>query len=1115
MKLFYKTSYFWLLFTLISCVAGGIAIYYFPQANAIIHLELTMNRTQAIADAQAIADQFALGPKDASSAATFYTNEAVKTFVEWEGGGKKAVVAMMEQKLYYPYTWIVRRFKPFDQHELLMQFTPSGTPYGFEETISEETIRPNIPLAAAQKNAEQFAQAAPWYLPLVQYTLIETSQETQTGGRIDHTFVYERTKEKVGNGFYRLKLVVRGDQVSELSHAIKIPDAFTRQYEQIRSVNENIAYGATIIMVLLYVLGGCFGGLFFLFKKRWLIWRMPSWWAFLIALLFALNIPNQLPFYWMHYNTAVSPFGFLFNHGLSILYIFIFLSALLTIIFTAAESLSRRAFSYQPQLWKLYNPQNASSYTVLGQTVAAYLLVPILFCYTILFYLITTQWFGWWNPASTLFNPNILATYLPWLESISFSLQAGFLEECLFRAVPLASAALLGSYFGKRNWGIALMFIFQALVFGAAHANYPAQPAYARVIELLADSFLFGGIYLWLGLLPVIITHFVYDVIWFALPIFVSTAPGALGNKIIIILLAFVPLCIVLLSRLKIGRWHPLSSDAYNGNWHALPEKSSLPKESHKTLPPQIITVAPLTRYSIYAVGILGIIIWISASKFSDDAPSFTTSRSVIAEKSREILQTKNIDPSQWTMLISPLTHYKHQRELELQHRFIWQQGDTHIYHSLLGTYLMPAYWKTRLVKFNGPIEQRAEEYQFLFKPDGSLVRFSHIVPETRAATSINQQEAQTRARKTIQSAFGLPPDQLNLVAAISNKQPERLDWVITYSSSTDYPLAKGSARVAVEIAGDEIVDAYRAIHVPEEWKRSEQNNQMFTMIAEQIAMMLIYLFTIIGIFLLIQNGINWQSSLFLALFALIGTLSILQLFNIWPSIIMHFNTSQPFYDQLFRSYTLSAIIVIARAAVLAFVIMMIIKSNRRYQNGLLWQSIAYGISLGSIFMGTKALLIALIPSREPIWANVEPLAALFPLLAGIITSILFYLTLTIQLYLYTLTLTWISARGKKRLITILFALLSGYAIRIHLFAYNPTLLSISGICFALVFYIGYYAIIRFDFTIIPILAASCLILENLQQLFYNGYPLAPLSALIASILIAGAGIAWGWRMRT
>ena len=61
------------------------------------------------------------------------------------------------------------------------------------------------------------------------------------------------------------------------------------------------------------------------------------------------------------------------------------------------------------------------------------------------------------------------------------------MEECVFRAIPLALGALIGARYGRRTLGHrASPFVLQALVFGGAHANYPGFPAYSRLVELLA-----------------------------------------------------------------------------------------------------------------------------------------------------------------------------------------------------------------------------------------------------------------------------------------------------------------------------------------------------------------------------------------------------------------------------------------------------------------------------------------------------------------------------------------------------------------------------------------------------------------------------------------------------
>ena len=135
----------------------------------------------------------------------------------------------------------------------------------------------------------------------------------------------------------------------------------------------------------------------------------------------------------------------------------------MTLSFMGAESLSRKAFPHHLQLWRIWSPEVASSTAVVGRTIGGYLLLGLMLAFVVGFYFITSRLFGWWSPSEALFNPDVLAVYSPWLSSIAISLQAGFWEECLFRAVPLAGAALLGKHFGHRRLWIVAAFILQAI----------------------------------------------------------------------------------------------------------------------------------------------------------------------------------------------------------------------------------------------------------------------------------------------------------------------------------------------------------------------------------------------------------------------------------------------------------------------------------------------------------------------------------------------------------------------------------------------------------------------------------------------------------------------------
>src|SRR5579862_4317887 len=263
MKFTLRSPFVWISATVLSGLMYFFAFHFFPQTFPIVNLAITMDLEQALHKADELAQKYNFGPQDYSSfakatadrqsAAMFHTDNTVKTFVELEAGGKDAFVAMMDEKLYMPYTWQVRHFKEHEKNETTIIFTPDGKPYGFVEKISENIAGAQLSESDAQKIAEHNA-ATHWDIDFSQYNLVEASQKTEPSGRIDHTFIYERTDKKVGlpdealakSGLYRLKIVVSGDKMTTLQHFVKVPEAFNRRYAEMRSANNSIAWLTTI-----------------------------------------------------------------------------------------------------------------------------------------------------------------------------------------------------------------------------------------------------------------------------------------------------------------------------------------------------------------------------------------------------------------------------------------------------------------------------------------------------------------------------------------------------------------------------------------------------------------------------------------------------------------------------------------------------------------------------------------------------------------------------------------------------------------------------------------------------------------------------------------------------
>ena len=148
--------------------------------------------------------------------------------------------------------------------------------------------------------------------------------------------------------------------------------------------------------------------------------------------------------------------------------------------------------------------------------------------------------------------------------------------------------------------------ILQAVIFAGAHANYPSYPAYSRLIELIIPSLFWGAVYLRFGLLPVIISHFGYDVVWFALPIFTSSSTDLFFDRFMVIFLFLAPLWVVVKSRYSLGMFSKINPDALNSAFSP-PKESTLSQDS-PAVEYQVTTISRHYKKFLYVFSGIGLI---------------------------------------------------------------------------------------------------------------------------------------------------------------------------------------------------------------------------------------------------------------------------------------------------------------------------------------------------------------------------------------------------------------------------------------------------------------------------------------------------------------------------
>jgi hypothetical protein len=1111
----------WIVLALACVSAAFVAYRYFPRAFPLVALDIRMDRERALRSARELAAARDIGPASARQAASFGSAQDVQTFVELEGGGKEAFARLLREGLYSPYTWRVRHFKERETHEATFRFRPDGQPVGFAEKIREDAPGAALPGDWARAIAEDAAASA-WQVRFAPLALVEQSQERRPAGRVDHTFAYERSDRRLGDGRYRLRLVVTGHRLTELTWFIKIPEGFSRRYDEMRAANSAIGIGSGIATLLLYGIGGVALGIFMLLRRRALLWRPALEAAIVIAALQWLAILNGWPLAWMGYDTAIAAREFALDFFARSLLAFVALTGMLALTFMAAEGLTRLAFGHHPQLWRLWRREAAASAEIAGRVVAGYLLVGLFFAYEVALYFAATRKLGWWTPSEALMHPDVLAYYAPWLAAIAPSLMAGVWEECLFRAVPLAGAALIGDRFGNRRLWIGAAMIVQAIVFGAGHAEYPTQPAYARAVELIIPSFFFGAIYLQYGLLPGIVLHYAFDVVWFALPLFVADAPGVIAQRVVVILLTLVPLLVVAWQRYRARSWTTLPDDLRNAAW--------TPPEA---APPAVVVarlVEPIAAHRhtarvIVAIGIVAAVAWLATATFRSPVPPLWITAERAAAIARDTLARQGFTPdAKWHVL--PVA----EAEAGPGHRFVWRVGGRRLYEALLGTYLPVPRWRVRVITFEGPVADRAEEWTVIISGAGEVRRVRHQLPEGRAGANVTEAAAREIAQRSARKWFGVPAERLREISVSPAKRPARTDWAFTFADRAAPKLPTGEARISVGVAGDQEADAYRFVHIPEQWERDQRRGELFRTIGRMVSGVAATALVLGGA---IAGLISWSrrrfsTRVFLVTLVAVLVVSIAQAANDWPRTLARFSTAQPWPLQLMMLGLVPMVMAPIGAAFMGLVAGYAVQyapassrhgvsagpPERRWtflKGGAPPPPGALGVALGAASAGIAAVGPALVRTAPRAWPSYDGASTFLPAAAPLLQSLDTVISgVAVLLLVVALVDRWTDGWRDRRVMgTMLFATF-GFG-----FGAMPALQAgvvpwlIAGLTATVLFQVLYVWVLRFDVAVLPVMLATIEVFKLVQHAIRRPYP----GSVVGDILAALASAALAWLM--
>jgi MFS family permease len=638
----------------------------------------------------------------------------------------------------------------------------------------------------------------------------------------------------------------------------------------------------------------------------------------------------------------------------------------------------------------------------------------------------------------------------------------------------------------------------QALVFGGGHANYPAQPAYARLVELILPAIGFGLVYFFFGLLPAIIMHFAIDVFWIGLPVFAASGPGTRLDKVVIVALTLVPLWIVLARRLRSGAWREVPQEAFNAAW--APPPPAPPREA----PAPAVAAEGLgarARTALFAGGLVGLVVWAVATSFRADAPPLPISRSTATTAARGGLAERGFAPAPpWRELSSV------EGSVGLSDRFVWQEGGRESYRRVLGTHLAPPGWLVRYAKFEGDVAERADEYQVWIGADSKLVRVEHTLPEGREGKALEQEQARSIAHDVLRAKFGLDPTALEEVSAEPSQLPKRRDWKFVFADPKVDVGGKGEARIEVRLAGDEVVGASRFVKVPEEWQRKEQDRGARMRLVGIASGVLIAVLVVGAAVTAIVFWTRDRFSVRAFLVVLIGLaiLGVVETLNTaWPAAVTTFSTAQPYPLQLAVFLGASLVGALIFAAILGLVVGLV----RRWlppEGARSWTSVAVvGIALGALLAGVRALVSRLAPDTLPTWPDLGAASAYVPWLSVGLGPLRDWIARTAMvLFVVSLLNALTAGWTRRRAVASLLVVIVGWVMTGTSQADTVTMWLLSGLLAGIVFSLTCVFVLRLHPWSTPFAAATMTALGTIREGAFQAHPGALAGSILAIVLL-------------
>jgi membrane protease YdiL (CAAX protease family) len=819
--------------------------------------------------------------------------------------------------------WQTRFFRPLQKEEFDVRVDPSGNIVGYNHELEEAAPGARLERAAAQAVAESFVRDT-LHADVSQYEFREEEANlTEHPARRDWSFSWERRGFRAKDAPYRLDVALAGDHVSGYSEFLKIPEAWTRDYDHLRASNNTLEFIALIPYA--FLIGGCLYVIISLGRRDLLDWRAGLGLGAFVTILFFVMTMNQWPLDRAAYDTN-TPYSNFFLSQAGIAALTAIGSALLMVLAVVpGEPLYRTLQPNKIRLTVGFSLPGIRTKEFFKANVIGICLAGAHIGYITIFYIISRK-MGAWAPQDLNYE-NVVSTYVPWLYPLTIGIYAATSEEFLFRlfAIPFLLRTTNSRF---------LAVVLPAFFWGFLHSNYPQEPAYIRGLEVGLIGIVAGLVMLRWGIWATLIWHYTVDAFLISTSLLRSHGAYLRVSGAIVGGAALIPLAIAAISYATRGGF--VSDPALlnvaqplGGPPAETPQAQAIEEAPLETGTPVVAQAVPSTYVGISARhlrvlvvgGLLGIALLAGVKREAiGDFIRFQINSREAATRADKVLRGLRVDPDAFhraTTVAYTFDDYTN----EYLRRAIGLAATNRVYREQVPS----AFWTVRYFR-----DSQKEEYFIVMKPDGSLHSVHHTLDEKAPGVNLAKEEAQSRAESFLRDEKHINLADWNLVESHTDKKIARTDHTFEWEQKA----ALGSAangqgahvRVTLAVQGDE-VSGYRIfIKIPQNWRNTESRSSPAQLMQSFAIAATVGLAFIVVLVVFLRNlkspavaRVPWRP---------LGALSVVMLLagvviyiNRTPQLLLNYSTSMP----LIAYYlTLAITLVFASAIYMAGAVLLL-----------------------------------------------------------------------------------------------------------------------------------------------------------------------------------------------